>query len=295
MPYITASLDYKNDDSENVLFEVAVQNEPIFFGLWHFAVQLNGLPLQPVGDWTEICRHRERNCDYLEIDLPLENGYRLQRSVLVSHRDKVMLLADTVLFDGDDNSIRENNSAKNQQQVRLTQLAYQSELYYSPKLRSKISADTTEILFRPAARQKVAPFRVLPLALPEWSEQSGNGSLSDENARLVLRQTAAGKNERLSLFAPLFIDLDAERLGKQYTWRRLTVGENLKRVPDNKAVGFRVQLAQSQFLIYRSLTQGLSNRTVLGHNLIDDFCFARFSPETGVDPLIEIQSATESV
>jgi hypothetical protein len=90
------------------------------------------------------------------------------------------------------------------------------------------------------------------------------------------------------IFAPLFFDLDADRLGKRYTWRQLSVGENLQRVQEDQAVGYRIQLGQEQFLLYRSLTPQAS-RTLLGHNLTDDFCFARFDPKTGADPLIAVE------
>jgi hypothetical protein len=108
--------------------------------------------------------------------------------------------------------------------------------------------------------------------------------MTESEGTLILRQETTGR----TLFAPLFFDLDVDRLGKRYTWRQLTVGENLQRVPDDKAVGYRIQLGQQQFLLYRSLTPQ-ANRTVLGHNLIDDFCFARFVPETGVEPLIAVE------
>jgi len=62
----------------------------------------------------------------------------------------------------------------------------------------------------------------------------------------------------------------------------------LQQLRDDQAVGYRIQLGQAQFLVYRSLTPP-ANRTVLGHNLIDDFCFARFDPESGVDPLIAVE------
>jgi hypothetical protein len=63
----------------------------------------------------------------------------------------------------------------------------------------------------------------------------------------------------------------------------------MNKIQEDQAVGYRVQVNKEQFLLYRSMTP-LANRTVLGHNLIDDFCFARFFPETGVEPLIVIDS-----
>lgn len=258
---------------ESVLLEVAVREEPILFGLWTFVIHLGNKKLHPDSAWSKVCEHTEKGCDYLEIEMLLTGNYRLQRSLLINHKDKVLLLSDTILADED--------------QCTKEPLSYQAEFYISPKLRAKTSADATEIEFRSTA--PVAPvFRALPLALPEWkaTKSSGlvGGTLTETDGTLVLRQESTGR----SLFAPLFFDLDSDRLGKRYTWRQLSVGENLHRVRNDQAVGYRIQLGLEQFLLYRSLTSQ-ANRTVLGHNLIDDFCFARFAPETGVEPLIAVE------
>jgi hypothetical protein len=258
-----------------------------------FDVRLDGETLSPDGKWTETCKHKERNCEYLEIDIPLiyvEPGdYRLQRSLLIDHKNKVLLLTDTVLADQDSH---QDVPLKNN-----TALSYRSEFYISPKLHAKTSDEATEIEYRPAARSAAPVFRVLPLALPEWKSTQkhralaprlGSGMLTASDGTLILRQETAGR----SLFAPLFFDLDTDRLGKRYTWRQLSVGENLKRVREDQAVGYRIQLGLEQFLLYRSLTPPVS-RTVLGHNLIDDFCFARFDPKTGVEPLIAVEVTEE--
>jgi len=274
MKKISASIDFDSQRDKSVLLEIAVQKEPILFGLWTFDVHLGDKALLPVGKWTTVCEHTERGCDYYEIDLPLSDDYRLQRSLLVNHKDKVLLLTDTVLAD--------------EEQKTDKTLSYQSEFYVSPKLRAKTSEEATEIEFRPVRRTTAPPFRVLPLALPEWKTTTltglVSGTLTAAEGTLTLRQESTGR----SLFVPLFFDMDADRLGKRYTWRQLTVGENLQRVQEDQAVGYRIQLGQEQFLLYRSLTPQ-ANRTVLGHNLIDDFCFAKFDPETGVDPLIAVE------
>ena len=274
MKKLSASIDYQSQTDRSVLLEVAVLNEPMLFGLWAFDVRLGNKALPPAGQWTKICEHKERGCDYLEIELHLANYYRLQRSLLVDHKDQVLLLSDTILADEDEDT---NES-----------LSYRAEFYVSPKLRAKTSAEATEIEFRPANRSSASAFRVLPLALPEWqtAKPTGlvNGTLTADDGTLVLQQKSLGR----SLFAPLFFDLDADRLNKRYTWRQLSVGEDLQRVREDQAAGYRIHLGQDQFLLYRSLTP-LASRTLLGHHLIDDFCFARFDPETGVDPLIAIE------
>ena len=275
MKKLSVSIDFKSQSDGSVLLEAAVRNEPILFGLWTFDVRLGNKKLPPAGKWTKICEHTERGCDYIEMELPLSGDYRLQRSLLTNHKDKVLLLTDTVLAD-EEHSTNEP-------------LSYQAELYVSPKLRAKTSNKATEIEFRSAGQSPAPAFRVLPLALPEWKtdKQTGliGGTLTETEGTLILRQTSAGK----SLCVPLFFDLDADRLGKRYTWRQLAVGEDLHRVGEDRAVGYRIQLGEEQFLLYRSLTSPPASRTVLGHNLLDDFCFAKFAPKTGVEPLIAIE------
>lgn len=274
MKKISASIDFNSQKDRSVLLEVSVRNEPLLFGLWTFDVRLGKKTLPPIGQWTAVCEHTERGCDYVEIDLPLAEDYRLQRSLLINHKDKVLLLSDAVLADAE----HETDES----------LSYCGGFYVSPKLCAKTFIETTEIEFRPSTRTAAPAFRVFPLALPEWQtvKQTGlvTGILSETKGTLILRQESTGR----SLFAPLFFDLDADRLNKRYTWRQLSVGENLQRIREDQAVGYRIQLDQEQFLLYRSLTSP-GNRTVLGHNLIDDFCFARFDPETGVDPLIAVE------
>ena len=99
MKKLSASIDFRSQNDGSVLLEVAVLNEPALFGLWSFDVCLGKKTLPPVGKWRTVCEHKERNCDYLEIELPLANDYRLQRSILLNHKDKVLLLSDAVLAD----------------------------------------------------------------------------------------------------------------------------------------------------------------------------------------------------
>ena len=274
MKKLSASIDFKSQSDRSVLLEVALRNEPILFGLWTFNIQLGKETLLPVGKWSTICEHTERGCDYIEIELPFSDDYRLQRSMLVNHRDNVLLLTDTVLA--------------NDEQGTNESLSYHAEFFVSPKLRAKTFAEATEIEFRPVGRSATPVFRVLPLALPEWKTTNPigliNGTLTEMDGALILHQESQGK----SLFAPLFFDLDADRLCKRYTWRQLSVGENLNRVREDQAVGYRIHLGSEQFLLYSSLSEP-ANRTVLGHNLIDDFCFAKFDSNTGVDPLIAVE------
>ena len=260
-----------------VSVQLELRKELLLFGAWNVAVRLGGKLLRPLEPWTETVVYSENNCDYLEIDVPLERDYRLQRHFLLDTAHRILILADAVLWDGDG-------------KFKAKTLEYESSLLYSPTLRAKETNEATELTFFPEKPARLAPlFRVLPLDLPEWTNAVTDASeIRTEQSNLILRKRTDGR----AFFLPLFFDLNAKRLKNPYTWRRLTVGENLKKVPDDHAVGFRIQLGKEQYLLYRSLTP-LTNRTVLGHNLVDDFCYGRFNTKVGVDPLVAVQQEIE--
>jgi len=276
--YDTPDAGLQNGWTDNaVSVQLELRNDLLLFGTWDVTVRLADKLLRPLEAWTETVVYSENGCDYLEIDVPLERDYRLQRHFLLDTVHRIVILADAVLGDGDG-------------KFKAKTLEYESSLLYSPTLRAKETNGATELTFFPEKPAKSAPlFRVLPLDLPEWKNAVTDASeIRTEQSNLVLRKRTGGR----AFFLPLFFDLNAKRLKNPYTWRRLTVGENLKKVPDDHAVGFRVQLGKEQYLLYRSLTP-LANRTVLGHNLIDDFCYGRFDAKTGVDPFVAVQQEIE--
>jgi hypothetical protein len=120
----------------------------------------------------------------------------------------------------------------------------------------------------------------MPLALSEWRSDSRYGRFDGR----VLYQSAAGAG----LYAPLFVDISPRRLRKPRTWRQLTVAEDLRLMPRDVAVAYRVQIGARQWVIYRSL-ETTGNRTFLGQNLTSEFVVARFDPDGEMDPLIEIE------
>ena len=90
-----------------------------------------------------------------------------------------------------------------------------------------------------------------------------------------------------ALYAPLFVDLDPARKRKALTWRRLTVAENLRIVPADMAVAYRVQIGKQQWVFYRSFTTE-GNRTFLGLNFTSEFLAARFDASGETETLIDI-------
>ena len=122
----------------------------------------------------------------------------------------------------------------------------------------------------------------LPLALPEWRSAYSLGKLQMQEGKLALQHAF-----RNAGYFPLFIDMKPRRLRKPLTWRQLTVAEQLRVVSADEAAGFRVHIGNSQWLIYRSLTEP-HNRTLLGQNLSREFFIADFDSDGEASELISI-------
>jgi hypothetical protein len=90
------------------------------------------------------------------------------------------------------------------------------------------------------------------------------------------------------MYAPVWIDLEPSRIGEPLTWRRLTVADGRQNLPDHRGCGYRIQVGESQWLVYRGL-DAVRNRSVLGCNLTCEFLLGRIGRTGLVERLIEIQ------
>jgi len=243
--------------------ELTIGRRTLWSGTWSCDVRVNGQPLEAVENWSQVCWESNEDVDYLELELPLSSDVTLQRSILLARQEQFLLLADAVVG------------------LMPLDIEYRSTLPLGVHSTFVGESETSEgvltIDSRPLAR-------VLPLALAEWRAAHSPGSLQANEAGLQLTQSAAGQ----ALFCPLLIDLSANRLAKEVTWRQLTVAAARTIVPAEDAVGYRVQVGKRQWLIYRSLTDP-SIRSVLGQNVSHDLYVARFHGEARVDALLEIE------
>src|SRR5688572_10741805 len=55
---------------------------PLVDGPWGWQTTIQGEELTAVGEWEETCWHRDKECDYLEIELRVTGGWRLERQML---------------------------------------------------------------------------------------------------------------------------------------------------------------------------------------------------------------------
>lgn len=253
-----------NYSGPKLAMELSLGKQLLWSGATEIEVRVDSRPLVPRQAWDEVCWESDGDVDYLELELQLSDEFTIQRHLLLARQARFLLLADAVLG---------HNPHK---------IEYRSRLPLADGASFKAEADTHDGRFLLGKR---ACARVLPLALGEWRSGPSGGTLDSAGGALELKQEALGAR----LFAPLFIDFDRRRLAQEATWRQLTIGEDRQVVPRDVAVGYRVQVGKSQWLIYRSLGDA-GVRTVLGKNLMHEFLVGRFKSDGKVKTLLEIEA-----
>lgn len=249
--------------ARQLVCEAAAGRHVLFSGPCQPIVRSAGRLLEPTTDWEETCWVSDEDGDYIELEMTLAASVRVQRQMYLARRDLFLFSADAVLAS------------------EPMPIEYQVTYPVANPLTVKSAEETQEMWLTAKKRQAT----VLPLALGEWKNDNRGGRLTAEGRQLTLTQSVASGR---GLFAPLWFDLNRARIGLPLTWRQLTVAENRENQPADLAVGYRVQIGQQHWLVYRSLTGG-ANRTVLGHHLLSQFLIAQFTTDGEVLPLVEIE------
>jgi hypothetical protein len=245
----------------NTPIELLVDSHDVFTGPWSFQITVDDELLQATDDWKETCWHTDNDLDFLELTMPLNNGWTMERQIILCRRNNFLLLADVVLGE------------------RTGQISYRGSLPLNTQMAIDFAPDTREATIH--GKRQIA--NVMPLALPEWRVDSTPDSLTLDDGNLVLQQSMLSQR----MYAPLFIDLDKQRQTKPLTWRQLTVAEHLEIQPKDVAVGYRIQSDRQHWMLYRSLARK-GNRTLLGQNFFNEFYLAEISTDGSARELIEI-------
>lgn len=245
--------------------EVAAGDRMLVQGPWGWSLTCDGHPLEAEGAWRVVGFETGRKATFLEIAAPLGGGLQLERQLVVLPRDRIVLLADAVTAGTDDESLP------------LRALEHRATLPLAPSLDAEPAAENREVVVFDTAMR----FMALPLALPEW-RSAGCGGLEVASQSLVLTHQGRG-----ALYAPLWLDCDASRVGGPLTWRQVTVADTRRTIEPRQAAGFRIQAGLRQWLLYRSLAPA-RNRTLLGCNVSSGFLLGRIKRSGEVARTLEI-------
>jgi hypothetical protein len=237
----------------------------ILQGPLEFAMEVDGVCVEATGTWVETCWQSDSDADYLEMELEMGAGWRLQRQFCVSRRSGAVLIADVVLGNG------------------VADVRHTMKLVASAAgARFSAGTDGRELLLE----TKNVHGLVLPVGLSEWRADPGDGILGELTAVDGLELVSSG--EKVSaLYCPLFFALTPRAAHKQFTWRRLVVGNKLAKESRDQAAAARIQVGGRQWLLYRSLAEQ-ANRTFMGQNYASEFVFGEFLLDGKLKPYVEI-------
>lgn len=239
-------------------------------------VSVDGKSLEPVGEFELVCDRSDEDLDYLEIQIELGRGGRLNRQFLLSRTDEFLLIADTIVPG----------------ERVLATIGYESRFPFAQGMEGLLEKETREVYLQRSTRPQKIQALVLPLSLPEWQLErvfGRNGKeqpaeLAIDGSGLTLSQQQFG----FGIHVPLLIDLNPQRSCRKRTWRRLTVAEDRTIIPPDFGCAFRFQLDQSQWFYYRAVASG-GNRTFLGENTSSEFVFNQFREDGTVTELLEVK------
>lgn len=256
------AIDYSGED---VKVELETEGEILAAGWWKPRISLDGQELTCQSGWQQVGWLVDDDGDYLELEAELTGGHSLQRIFFLAREDQYLIVADAVLL--------KDQSGRISYEV-------------APPLAADVETTKADETCEMEWQKGRGWARVLPLGLPEWRTDSSRGKFEREADQVSLQMHVTGK----SLYAPLLLDLKRSRRLRHFTWRQLTVAENLEIQPRDVAVGFRFQLRDQNWMLYRSFTEK-ANRTVMGINLTSECMIARYDGDDGVSRMLEIEHA----
>lgn len=200
--------------------------------------------------------------DYLEWSVRAQ-GLTLARSALILRGRRLALLADQV----------EGGSGMGE-----TRIALPGNVEVLPAMENR-SVSLSQ-------GPRIAPARVIPLAIPRSIENEQTGALRCEGGQLVLRQPIKGRRT----WFPLLLSWEPARNRKTLNWQKLTVTEQSRICAEQTAVAFRVGWGRDESLVvYRSLERP-ATRSFLGYRTDARFLVGLFNRAGNVEPLLKVKS-----
>jgi hypothetical protein len=231
-------------------------------GAWDYELQIDGTPIEPAEQWDEVLWHEDDDVVYLELHAWLDD-WALQRQILLPKQAEFVYLADALVG------------------PQPAAIRYRSSYPLAPGVAFSPAAETHEGWLEQGKLRHLT----LPLTSPEWRSERSEYDLSAQGNEWHYTATRQGS----AIYLPLFLSTKGMSKKKEspFTWRRLTVAEQLRIQSPDIAVAARVQIESEQFVVYRSLGPR-GNRTFLGKNVATEFYMGRFQ-EGKYETIMEVK------
>ena len=262
-------IDFSGNDTS---IEIFGGKSCVVGGLCQTSLSADGQNLKPLGHWVSNCEYSDDDVNFLEIEQPWSGGFVLQRQFLLVRDDRCVFFADSIL-----------PSDSSETSTSLPHLEYEIRIPLMNSVNLTGEPDTREMFLSDGKKRGL----VIPLAANEWRIGPSAAKLSQSDDQ-YLSYAVTGKGQ---LYAPIWMDFQRRRFRLRRTWRQLTVADELRICESHEAVGFRIQVATEQWLIYRSLANR-TPRTVLGKHVVADFYAGRFHASDGsIEELITVDDS----
>lgn len=248
----------------------------VFSGDWDIALEYRGKPVNIDVAWNEVCWFSDDDVDYLELECDLEGTCTVYRQVMLMRQEGMVYLADSLLGKPDDPKADWKS---------ISTWTLDPSVSFHPQTKSNEGTIQRHGLAQDSGQDSAETVAlVLPLSLPEWRRGTTQGALRSDAGKLVLE----ARTTRPRLLSSMLLALGPKSRNPKYTWRALTVAQNLQKVTDDVAQGCRVQIGKDQWVFYRSLAP-CSRRTLMGLHLSMEFYAGRFLTDDGTyEPLVEV-------
>ncbi|MCR9294154.1 MAG: hypothetical protein NXI32_15655 [bacterium] len=254
-------------DSEMCIEALGPKGSPVLAGQWTVQVEMDGQAQLQLDEWTEVCWFSDDDVDYLELQAQFGQQAKLQRQAILFREEGLLYLADALICDSE------------------AELSLRSQLPLAGGTSFEPADKTTEGFLLTESGGRCL---TLPLYLPEWRRQltiSGEASCLMATAEDLLVQA---ESRGRSLYMPVLISLNHHPKKVPFTWRHLTVGDDLRIVRHDEARAFRIQIGGEQWFIYCNLSRP-QRRTALSVHTMADFYAARFDAHDGeFDTIVEV-------
>lgn len=254
---------------------IGEDGERIFSGDWDVQIKRDGQELTIDHAWQEVCWFSDDDADYLELECSAGDDCTIQRQIMLVREEGMLYFADALLAN-------EPNRWNIQTSWSLAPgVRFEPE---SKNTEGKLLRDTPEL-----GTSKLVGL-MLPVASPEWKRDNTNCWLTTREDTVIQHAEADTKR----LYSPTVLPLRGLAKLQAYTWRRLTIAEELQIQPPEVAEAYRVQLNDEQWLFYRSLAP-CTRRTVMGLHLNTEFYAGRFCSDDGqFEAILQVdQNASE--
>ena len=248
--------------------DISVDGRTLLEGDW--SIQVTGNRHNwTFNHWECVCWQSDEDADYIELQADAGDGRRVDRQILLSRADELLVLADAVVGHPDST-------------VDAPIACHSSLMLPAPVTAQPATGGRRD--WRLAGGGASA--RVFPLAVPDTPLlATGPSTMASHQNHLSWSHAGPGPG----LYMPLVVDFSASRRRRKAEWNPLTVSQDRHVVSPREAGAFRFKLGDVQLVLYRSLTNAHPARAVVGQHVNSETLIGLFGSDGDITPLVTVE------